>query len=59
MAHFNCRSLLHNFYKISIFLNELRFKFYVTAFSETWINTKENSDNIQLAGHQLCHKDRE
>ena len=59
IVHFNCRSLFGNFAEIRAYLNELRFEFVVITLGETWINTKQKLDIVQLPGNKKCHKDRQ
>ena len=59
IVHLNCRRLFSNFEEIRADLIELRFTFDVIILSETWINTKQELDLVQLSGCQLCYKDRQ
>ena len=53
IVHFNHRSHLNNFEEIKHYLNQVRFALDVITISETWINTKQKVDTVQLPGNQL------
>ena len=52
LIHFNARSLPHNFYKFTNYLNLLQFPFSIIGVSETWL-TSTNIAQCELDNYKL------
>ena len=57
IIHINCRSLNANLTDLKVLLRTLDFSFDVIGLTETWVN-ESNADVFQLAGYDLCNKNR-